>query len=116
MMEMHNAVGKSELLKELYAELNYHQQDGVTYRSQTTELALILASLRHNTSLFHDREKTYLFACQELVDLDEDRLRDVAKMLSVVTRDLHRKKTLPDDVKAQLEERRKKRKPLSLVQ
>lgn len=115
MQETQNTVSKSELLNELGKEYSYHAQDGATYRSQTTEIAIEVASKLHRTDLFFDREKTFQFVTKEFVNLDEDRRKDVSKMLTVITRDLHRKKTLPEDVKMQLEERRKKRKPLSVI-
>ena len=92
-------VSKSELLEELKRELNYHENGGTKYRQDTTRWAMKVAQ-----NDFVEPEKlVQRNSAHELVKLslnlhDEERVNDVSKMLSVVTRDLLNKKMLPDDV------------------
>lgn len=108
-------VTKEELVKELAGELHYHSNGGTTYRQDTTRMALEVARQLADTSLFYNRTQSLSAVRSLLRESDEHRLLDVSKMLSVVTRDLHRKKTLPGDVKAYVEVKRKQKKPLTFV-
>lgn len=108
-------ISKEELLKELNLELAYHSEGGSTYRSETTRYSLNVATSLPDTQLFFNRDDTYVEVKLLYPELDEDRLRDVSKMLSVITRDLYRKKTMTPELKAFLEDRRRNRKPLRLL-
>jgi hypothetical protein len=115
MNEMRNTVSKQELVNELLSELDYHQNGSTTYRMETTRFALQVATQLVSTKLFFDRNKTLEFVRRALNEVNEHRLLDVSKMLSVVTRDLHNKKTLPEDAKAYVESKKQNRKRLAFV-
>lgn len=92
-------VSKNELLRELEKELEYHQGGGTRYRQETTRMAMEVARNQAVKPAQLVRGKSAdLVVRSSLRFENEDRKRDVSKMLSVVTRDLLNKKTLPDDV------------------
>lgn len=115
MNEMRSTVSKEELLEELRGELEYHKGGGTSYRQETTRFAMQVANQLTSTRPFSNRKKTFVVVKRVLNEKNEHRLLDVSKMLSVVTRDLHNKKTLPDDAKAYVEAKKRNRKPLAFV-
>lgn len=115
MFEPTSDVTKEALLTELNLELQYHEADGPSYRSETTRLAIKVANSLPDTDVYFDRSETLKVVKKLIKEENEYRLLDVAKMLSVITKDLHRRKNVPEDIKVLLEERKKKRKPLKIV-
>lgn len=108
-------VTKPELLKELEDELAYHLDGGTSYRQDTTHYSLSFARTVPDIYVFFSRDDAYQHVRDYYPDLDEDRLKDVSKMLNVIVRDLHMKKNMSEELKAELAKRLKKRKPLSIV-
>lgn len=111
-----NSISKEELLTELQSEHHYHEEGGERYRQETTRLALLVANSLPDTHIFFDRSNTLEVVRTLVKDADEYRLLDVAKMLSIITKDLHRKKNMPEDIKSCLEKRKKNRKLLGIVE
>lgn len=100
-------VSKEELVKELEDELAYHLNGGTTYRQDTTRYSLTIANFLPGTELFFNREQTLEKVKELYPDMDEYRLLDVSKMLNVIVRDLHSKKTLDEETKQFVEEKMK---------
>lgn len=111
-----NNISKEELITELQLELRYHEDGGTGYRQETTRLALQVANSLPDTNIFFDRSQTLQVVRTFVKDVDEYRLLDIAKMLSVITKDLYRKKNMSDEMKAYLLEKRKSRKPLGFIE
>lgn len=108
-------VTKPELLNELEDELAYHLDGGTSYRQDTTRYALSFAKTVPDIYVFFSRDDSYHRVRDYYPNLDEDRLKDVSKMLSVIVRDLHMKKNMSEELKAELAKRIKNRKPLSIL-
>lgn len=100
---------------ELEREVSYHSDGGTNYRQETAELSLKVAELVKDVKPFFSPDTALQTVKNFFPKEDLFRLRDVAKMLSVVLNDLLSKATLSDEFKQKLNERRQNRKPLKLV-
>ena len=84
------------------------------YRKETAFMALEIVQKVDNLDIFLCREQTLVFV-EKLIDVDEYRAKDVAKMLSVLFKRLHLKANLSEDTKTELSRRKANRKPWKLV-
>lgn len=109
-------VTKEEFVKELEDELAYHLDGGTSYRQDTTRYSLEIATSFPDIYTFFYREQSYETVKEFYPNMDEDRLKDVSKMLSVIVRDLHMKKNMSEELKEELARRKKNRKPLALLE
>jgi hypothetical protein len=96
------------LQKELANELNRMQVSGTSYRLETARLATTLSRHVMVPESLCDREEARQYVKAVSMDLQEDRVEDVAKMLSMAAR---RAYTTPEssfsvDMKVKLEEKR----------
>lgn len=112
---MVKAVLHDEYVKELNDLLNYLSDGGTEYRSKTAELALAVAKQVEDPYDFWSRTKATEYLFNRLPGLDEDRHKDVSKMLSVTIHNMHVKYNRSAEVSQYVEEKRKKRKPLAFV-
>lgn len=104
-----------EYVRELTGLFNYLSDGGTEYRKKTAELALTVAKQVVDPYDFWSRARAAEHLFNRLPGLDEERRKDVSKMLSVTVRDLHRKYNRSSEVARYVEEKRKKRKPLAFV-
>ena len=91
-------------------------QSATSYRQKTAAMALDFVKKFRTVDLFESRDRAYKTLKTYFKTEDEERLLDVAKFLNVLYRELTKLANLPEQVRAILEEKAKKRKPLSLVQ
>lgn len=104
-----------DFLKELTNEVHYMQNGGTSYRKDTAELSLRVAKEVKNVTPFLNRDVAFQTVSEFLPGTDVDRLKDIAKMLNVVLRDLHSKANRSDALKSNFLERTRNRKPFRLV-
>lgn len=80
---------------------------GTKYRQDTTRYSLNIAKSLPGTDLFFNREQTYTKVKDFCPDMDEDRLKDVSKMLNIIVRDLYNQKNLDEETKRFVQEKMK---------
>ena len=102
-------------LNELSKELEYLQNGGTTYRIETATSCLELAHKVNDVNLFLEQETSEKFVLAHLPHVDDERSKDVTKMLNTVARNLELKVNLTDEIKELLIARKKKRRPLKLT-
>ena len=108
-------LSKQELLHEMNKELRFHQNGGTPYRQKTAKLAVEVVKQVADTTVFHNRMNALTTVNDLLVDSDNHRKSDVAKMVAVIVGDLQRKKTLPPGMEKYVEQKKQNRKPLGYV-
>lgn len=108
-------VSYPDFLNELTNEFQYMKNGGTSYRKDTVELSLKVAKEVKNVTPFFNRDVAFETVSEFLPGMDVDRLKDIAKMLNVVLRDLHSKANRSDELKSKLLERARNRKPFRLV-
>ncbi|TCI75707.1 hypothetical protein EVJ20_13545 [Exiguobacterium sp. SH0S1] len=96
------------LHRELTHELNRMQAGGTSYRQETALMALALSRHVSVPESLQDRETARRYVRAAQLNMHEDRVEDVAKMLSMAAR---RAYSTPEtafsvDMKVQLEEKR----------
>lgn len=96
---------KSRLITELQKEVSYLEG----YRKQTAQLALQILNQVEDVNVFLIMESS-LSVVDSLLNEDEYRMQDVAKMLNVLLRDLTKDDNLTDEMKQKLAERKLRRK------
>lgn len=103
--------------EELTKELQYLSSGGSCYRSESAEMALQVLKQVKAVQPFLELETAAVCVRRALSNVDQDRLKDVTKMLTVVARSLDRKLNESEEVKEYLRQRavKRKRKKLSLV-
>ncbi|PLS19229.1 hypothetical protein CVD28_02125 [Bacillus sp. M6-12] len=104
-----------EFVKELEQEYKYHANGGTSYRTETAKIALEVAKKTGKSTPFLHREATIQYVTTFFPHLDEERIKDVVKMLHVIAKDLHLKANLSDEMKARLKEKQLNRKSLSFL-
>jgi hypothetical protein len=109
-----NAVLFDAYLKELQKEFDYQADGGTSYRKTTAMLALEIARQTGNTAIFFDLNKARE-TVSKYQNLDTERIEDIAKFLNCIIKDIHFKDNLSDEVKAYLQQKRQKQKPLSFI-
>lgn len=95
---------KSRLKTELQKEFSYLEG----YRKQTAQLAIQVLDNLKDVNVFLNMESS-LTTVKDLLNEDEYRLQDVAKMLNVLMSELMSKDNLTDDMKQRIEARKQRR-------
>src|SRR5690606_17215527 len=88
-------------------EIKYFKNGGrgSSYRLKTAEFSLMVAKKINDVTPFYERNDSMEVVSILLQSEDEYRRKDVAKMLNVITRNLHRKANLTDEYKEYLQKR-----------
>jgi|HigsolmetaAR206D_1030411.scaffolds.fasta_scaffold00120_4 hypothetical protein len=95
-----------DFLQELESERQYHANGGTRYRQKTAELSLNVAKRLGRVDAFYNRHQARAIVRNSFPDLPEDRIEDVAKMLSVIAQDLLRKQNLPKEILEYIQKRK----------
>lgn len=100
--------GNILLQNELANELNRMQVGGTSYRLETAQLALVLSHHVTVPESLRDREEARHYVRAVSMNLQEDRVEDVAKMLSMAARRAYNspESAFSVDMKVKLEEKR----------
>lgn len=104
------------LQKELANELNRMQLGGTSYRLETAQLALALSHHVTVPESLSNREEARHYVRAVSMNLQEDRVEDVAKMLSMAARRAYSspESSFSLDMKVKLEEKRNRYKSYGL--
>lgn len=95
----------SEFQNVLQSEYAYFEEG--SYRKETTRLALNIALKVRDVNVFLNPENAKSITVTQLKNYDVDRINDVAKMLRILARGIHREKTMTNEVKEYIEEKMK---------
>ena len=96
---------KSRLITELQNQASYLEG----YRKRTAQLAMQVLDNVEDVNVFLEMESS-LATVKDLLNEDDYRLHDVAKMLNVLMNELVSKDNLTDEMKQKLEVRKQRRK------
>lgn len=97
-----------ELFLSRLEDENSGMKQGTEYRQMTAKMALGVAKKVRQVEAFETRERAYNTLKSYLTNVDEDRLRDVAKFLYVILNEMLTWMNLPDYVRKLLAEKEKK--------
>lgn len=100
-------------IQELQNECDYHAQGSTSYRKRSAELSLEVARKTKSVAPFFQSESALQTVSRFLVDEDQERIKDVSKMLRVVANSVRLDSELPYELKEYIQEKRINRKPLS---
>lgn len=104
---------------DFYNRLNKQSQElshgGTDYRQNTAKLALLVADNLNTLRPFLDLSATEKLVRKYLPDVNEERVRDVVKMLFVNARALEVSSTRSAALKAYVGNKMKNREPIKLV-
>lgn len=106
----------ARFLKELTNELNRLQVGSSNYRQQTAQKALDLSRHAKAPESLRDRETARHYVKNAQLQVHEDQIEDVAKMMSMAARRAYNKpeSAFSVDMKAKLEEKRNRFKTFGL--
>jgi len=104
-----------EFRSELEREVFYLNDGGTSYRQKTAELSLKVADLVKDVKPFFSLDTALQTVKNLFPKEDLFRLKDVAKLLSVVLNDLLSKANLSEELKQKLNRRRQNRESFKLV-
>lgn len=112
-------IDKSQWYKEFYERL-YNQylylcNGGTIYRIETAKISLQIAKNEKSIDPFLYLDQAINTVSMSFPNLDEERLRDVSKMLYVNANEVQRKNTVSKELKTLVDERMKNRKPIKLT-
>ena len=100
--------GNVLLQEELANELHRMQVGGTSYRLETAQLALALSRRVTLPESLRDREEARQYVKSVSMELQDDRVEDVAKMLSMAARRVYKtpESAFSVEMKVKLEEKR----------
>ncbi|WP_307257563.1 hypothetical protein [Oikeobacillus pervagus] len=107
-------VSFEDFTKELKKEYEYQKNGGTSYRLSSSSLALVTAIETNSVKAFLDKDVAKQTVSYLLPTISNEKVEDVAKLLNMIAKDMHRKKNLPKEVQEYVQRKREKQKPLSL--
>lgn len=85
------------MLNQLRKEYFYHKFGGTDYRKETARLALNIAKKTYDPSLFLNERETVKIVNQLIPYGDQERKKDVSKMLLVMANHITRQRMTPTE-------------------
>lgn len=102
-------------LKTLENQYKYLSNGGTKYRVETAKLSLLVAKKVLKLEPFLNRQRTHNLVKELFVNVNDDRVNDVAKMLYLNAMDQVRKSNVSPEFRDAVNDRMKKRQALKLV-